>query len=137
MVTRDGTAAQLSDIKRGNHVWVTTNPDGSVQRIDATRAKGRTSWKWLAPLLGPLVLGALRWFLLGRRKRDATVLEPAAPRGTGAGAPARWGDSFVVAADHRQRPRRSGSAPCTSHDIHGGERDQHHKHPAPRTGDGR
>ena len=75
-VTRDGKAASLGDIKKGDEVRVTTNPDGSAQRIDAT-SKGGAGWlKWLLPLLiGLALLGLLLWFL-ARRRRDSFVVEP-------------------------------------------------------------
>lgn len=81
IVTRDGKAASLGDIKKGDEVKVTTNPDGSAQRIDAT-SKGGAGWlKWLLPLLiGLALLGLLLWFL-AKRRRDSFVLEP---RRTGA-----------------------------------------------------
>lgn len=73
VVTRDGKDAALGDIRRDDRVTVTTNPDGSAQRIDA-RSNDNGGWfKWwylLPLLLLPLLL------LLRRKKKNDFILEP-------------------------------------------------------------
>ena len=76
VVTRDGQTASLADIRTGDEVSVTTNPDGTAQRIDATSTDGGgMDWaRWLLPLLLALaLLGLLLWFLM--RRRDKFILE--------------------------------------------------------------
>lgn len=106
-VTRDGKSAQLKDLKKGDTVTVATNPDGSAQRIDATsHGSGGGIWQWLLPLLLALVLlAALLWFFLGRRKKGSFVLEGSASSGAGAVTPPK-DDSFTVEPDDPNKPRR-------------------------------
>lgn len=84
-VLRDGKAATVADIRSGDTVAVTTNPDGTAQRIEATSADGGGSiWRWLIPLLlaALLLLGLL--MLLAKRRRDNFVLQRKdAPPATG------------------------------------------------------
>jgi len=75
-VTRNGRAASFSEIRPEDTVSVTTNPDGTARRIDATSpTEGANPWTWLAPLLGLLLLGLLAWWLISRR-RDDFILTP-------------------------------------------------------------
>jgi len=81
IVTRDGKDAALGDIKAGDTVVVTTNPDGTAARIAATSKPGNPLGflRWLLPLLLLLaLLGLLLFFLARRRRRDSFILEPAA-----------------------------------------------------------
>lgn len=73
-VTRDGKAAQLSDIKAGDQVNVTTNPDGTLARVETTNTGGGFP-AWLIPLIIALLLIGLIAALLSRRKKDSFVLE--------------------------------------------------------------
>lgn len=76
IVTRNGKTASIADVKKGDKVSVTTNPDGTTQRIDATSTHGSNkAWLWLIPLVLALALLALL-FLLWKRRRDSFVLEP-------------------------------------------------------------
>ena len=77
IVTRDGREARLGDIRAGDTVVVTTNPDGAAARIDATSTSGNPLGflRWLLPLLVLLGLLALLFFFLGRRRRDSFILE--------------------------------------------------------------
>ena len=83
VVTRDGRPAALSDVQTGDRVTVTTNPDGTAQRIDATSvADAGPDWgKWLLALLLGLALLSFLLFLLGRRRRDSFILERATRTG--------------------------------------------------------
>ncbi len=75
VVTRDGRDATLGDIRRDDQVTVTTNPDGSAQRIDARSDDGGGWFKWWYLL--PLLLLLLPLLLLLRpRKKDDFILEP-------------------------------------------------------------
>jgi hypothetical protein len=76
-VVRDGKAATAGDLKVGDQVNVTSNPDNTVSRIETTSvAKSGTSiWKWLIPLLIALLIIALIAYLLSRRKKNDFVLE--------------------------------------------------------------
>ena len=76
-VVRDGKAATVGDLKVGDQVNVTSNPDNSVSKIETTSVakSGISIWKWLIPLLIALVILALLAYLLSRRKRDSFVLE--------------------------------------------------------------
>lgn len=77
-VMRDGKAAAIGDLKVGDQVNVTSNPDNTVAKIETTSAATSSSagfLKWLIPLLiALLILGLILW-LLSRRKKDAFVLE--------------------------------------------------------------
>ena len=81
VVTRDGEEAALADIRTDDAVTVTTNPDGSAQRIDARSEDdgGWFKWWYLLPLLLLLLIPLL---FLRRGKKDDFVLEP--DRGTSA-----------------------------------------------------
>ena len=80
-VTRDGRSAQIGDIRTGDRVVTTLNPDGTAQRIEATSANG-LPW-WLLPLLGLLALGlGLLWFA-AKRKKDSFIVERKAPVAAG------------------------------------------------------
>ena len=78
-VVRDGKAATISDLKVGDQVNVTSNPDNTVSRIETTSvaASSNTGFlKWLIPLLiALLILGLLAYFLSRRKKTDDFVLE--------------------------------------------------------------
>jgi len=82
-IVRDGKAATVGDLKVGDQVNVTSNPDNTVSRIETTGAASSGLPSWLIPLLiALLILGAIL-YLLSRRKKDAFVLErdrPNAPR---------------------------------------------------------
>ncbi len=77
-IIRDGKTATLGDLKVGDQVNVTSNPDNTVAKIQTTSlaASSNTGFlKWLIPLLIVLIiLGIILW-LLSRRKKDAFVLE--------------------------------------------------------------
>jgi len=77
-VTRDGKDAALGDIRSGDTVVVTTNPDGTAARIAATSKPNPLGFlRWLLPLLLLLaLLGLLLFFLARRRRRDSFILEP-------------------------------------------------------------
>lgn len=83
VVTRNGKSATLGDIKKDDKVTVTTAPDGSAQRIDATSDSDGAGWlKWLIPLLlGLLLLGLLAW-LLSRRRKDDFIVQRKGDTGT-------------------------------------------------------
>jgi uncharacterized protein YpuA (DUF1002 family) len=84
IVTRNGEPARLADLRRGDNVTVTTNPDGTAQRIDAESGGGIGSWwPWLLALLLGLLALALLWWLLTRNRRDDFILVPVDPRTTG------------------------------------------------------
>jgi len=72
-VQRDGKAAGLADLKVGDQVKVTTNPDGTASRVETTGTGGGLP-AWLIPLIIALLLIGLIAFLLSRRK-DSFVLE--------------------------------------------------------------
>ena len=76
-VTRDGKAATVGDLKVGDQVNVTSNPDNTVSRIETTSAakSGASIWKWLILLLIALLILGLIAYLLSRRKKDDFVLE--------------------------------------------------------------
>ncbi len=76
VVTRDGREARLGDIRAGDMVAVTTNPDGMAARIAATsKSVGPLgALRWLLPLLLLLGLLALIPLLLARRRRDSFIL---------------------------------------------------------------
>lgn len=76
-VLREGKTVAAGDLRVGDQVNVTANPDGTASRIETTMiaaADGLPSW--LIPLiLGLLLLGALLYFLSRRGKKDNFVLE--------------------------------------------------------------
>lgn len=76
-IVRDGKAATANDLKVGDQVNVTSNPDNTVSRIETTNAAKSSSGflKWLIPLLILLLLIGLIAYFLSRRKKDAFVLE--------------------------------------------------------------
>jgi len=77
-VVRDGKAAAVGDLKVGDQVNVTSNPDNTVAKIETTSVatSGSSIWKWLIPLLiALLILGLILWLLGRRKKKDAFVLE--------------------------------------------------------------
>lgn len=76
-VIRDGKAATAADLKVGDQVNVTSNPDNSVARVETTSAAtgGSNILKWLIPLLIALLLLALVLALLSRRRKSDFVLE--------------------------------------------------------------
>ncbi len=77
-VLRDGKAAAVGDLKVGDQVNVSSNPDNTVSKIETTSVAASSSagfLKWLIPLLiALLIIGLILW-LLSRRKKDAFVLE--------------------------------------------------------------
>lgn len=78
MIVRDGKAATVGDLKVGDQVNVTSNPDNTVSKIETTNAAksgGAGFLKWLIPLLIALLILGLILYLLSRRKKDAFVLE--------------------------------------------------------------
>jgi ATP-dependent Zn protease len=76
-VLRDGKTATVGDLKVGDQVNVTSNPDNTVSKIETTSVtKSSTGFlKWLIPLLIVLLILALIAYLLSRRKKDDFVLE--------------------------------------------------------------
>jgi hypothetical protein len=76
-VVRDGKAATAGDLKVGDQVNVTSNPDNTVSRIETTSVakSGSSFWKWLIPLLIALLIIGVIAYLLSRRKKDDFVLE--------------------------------------------------------------
>jgi len=79
VVVRGGNSATLNDLKVGDQVNVTSNPDNSVSRIEATGASGGLP-AWLIPLiLALIILGLLAYFLSRRGKKDSFVLEQNRP----------------------------------------------------------
>lgn len=75
-VVRDGKAATISDLKVGDQVNVTANPDNTVSRIETTSVAASSILKWLIPLLiALLILGLIAYFLSRRKKTDDFVLE--------------------------------------------------------------
>ncbi len=102
VVTRDGKDAALGDIKAGDTVVVTTNPDGTAARIAATSKPNPLGFlRWLLPLLLLLaLLGLLLFFLARRRRRDSFILEPdTAARGATV-------TTTTIERDTQDRPRR-------------------------------
>lgn len=108
IVTRDGRDARLGDIRAGDTVAVTTNPDGTAARIAATSKPGNPLGflRWLLPLLLLLGLLALLLFFLGRRRRrDSFILE----RDTAVALPVEETTTIrttMVGRDPDDRPRR-------------------------------
>lgn len=76
-IVRDGKAATVGDLKVGDQVNVTSNPDNTVAKVETTSAakSGSSIWKWLIPLLIALLVLGLIAYLLSRRKKDDFVLE--------------------------------------------------------------
>jgi ATP-dependent Zn protease len=77
-VVRDGKAATVGDLKVGDQVNVSSNPDNTVSKIETTSAAKSSSagfLKWLIPLLIVLLILGLIAYLLSRRKKDDFVLE--------------------------------------------------------------
>lgn len=76
-VVRDGKAATAGDLKVGDQVNVTSNPDNTVSRIETTSVakSGSSIWKWLIPLLIALLIIGVIAYLLSRRKKNDFVLE--------------------------------------------------------------
>jgi ATP-dependent Zn protease len=76
-VIRDGKAAAVGDLKTGDQVNVTSNPDNTIANIQTTSVakSGSGIWKWLIPLLIALLIIGLLAYFLSRRKKDAFVLE--------------------------------------------------------------
>jgi len=68
-VVRDGKDVKLGDLKQGDKVAFTTNPDNTVQRIDVTDpAADRSLWLLIGLLvLVALVAVGLIWYLKQRR----------------------------------------------------------------------
>ncbi|MDQ6774952.1 MAG: hypothetical protein M3071_01755, partial [Actinomycetota bacterium] len=69
----------VGDLKVGDQVNVTSNPDNTVSKIETTNAATSSSagfLKWLIPLLiALLIIGLILWLLGRRKKKDAFVLE--------------------------------------------------------------
>lgn len=75
-VLREGKTVAVGDLREGDQVNVTANPDGSVNRIETTAVASEGLPAWLIPLiLGLLLLGLLLYFLSRRGKKDNFVLE--------------------------------------------------------------
>lgn len=77
-VVRDGKAAAVGDLKVGDQVNVTSNPDNTVSKIETTSiaTSSNTGFlKWLIPLLIVLLILGLIAYLLSRRKKNDFVLE--------------------------------------------------------------
>ncbi len=109
-VTRDGKAAALGDIKAGDTVTVTTNPDGTAARIAATSKPGNPLGflRWLLPLLLLLaLLGLLLFFLARRRRRDSFILEPTTTATAATAQGATTTTTTTVEREPHDRPRRS------------------------------
>lgn len=72
VVVREGKDVKLGDLKEGDKVTFTTNPDNTVQRVDVTEAASDSSlWLLIALLiLGVLVLIGVVWYLSQRRGRN-------------------------------------------------------------------
>ena len=106
IVTRDGRDAAVEDIRAGDTVVVTTNPDGTVARIDATSKPNPLGFlRWLLPLLLLLaLLGLLLFFAGRRRRRDSFILEPNTAAGP---TTARAATTVEVTTVERARPDRS------------------------------
>lgn len=82
-IVRGDKTVTLADLKKGDALTVTTNPDGSAARIEAIPVKedGWFRWWYLLPLLLLLLLP----LLFRRKKKDDFVVEPNA--GTTSGRP--------------------------------------------------
>jgi hypothetical protein len=106
IVIRDGKDAAPGDIEAGDMVVVTTNPDGTAARIDATSKPNPLGFlRWLLPLLLLLaLLGLLLFFAGRRRRRDSFILEPDTAAGP---TTARAATTVEVTTVERARPDRS------------------------------
>lgn len=71
-VVRDGRDVTFRDLREGDQVNVTTDPQGRATRIEATSEAGFPWWVLLLPLL--LLIPLLLW-LLSRRRKDAFIVE--------------------------------------------------------------
>src|SRR5215207_6360660 len=71
VVNRDGKEVKLGELNKGDKVAFSTNPDGSVQRIDVTDpATDERTWLLIALLVvAALVVAGLVWYLTQRRDR--------------------------------------------------------------------
>ncbi len=76
-IVRDGKTATVGDLKVGDQVNVTSNPDNTVSRVETTSVakSGSNIWKWLIPLLIALIVIGLLAYFLSRRKKDDFALE--------------------------------------------------------------
>lgn len=74
-VTRNGKAAPLLSLKRGDRVDATLGADGAAQSLAAHSASS-SPWPWLLPLLIALAVLLALLALLFVRRRDALVLVP-------------------------------------------------------------
>ncbi len=108
-VTRDGKDAALGDIKVGDTVVVTTNPEGTATRIAATSKLNPLGFlRWLLPVLLLLaLLGLLLFFLARRRRRDSFILEPTTTATVATEQGATTTTTTTVERDPQDRPRRS------------------------------
>jgi len=108
IVTRDGKDAALGDIRAGDTVVVTTNPDGTAARIAATSKPNPLGFlRWLLPLLLLLaLLGLLLFFLARRRRRDSFILEPDTAATATAAQETTTVRTTTVERDTPGRPRR-------------------------------
>ena len=86
VVTRDGKRVTLDDLKEGDLVSFSTNPDNAVQRLDVTDAAATAARLWV--LSGVLVLLLVAatvalWSLIQQRRgRDRRGPERGTPRST-------------------------------------------------------
>jgi len=74
-IVRGDKNVKLSDLKKGDVVTVTNNPDSTAARIEAIPVKesgGGFQWWWLLPLL---LLIPLLMLLTRRKKKDDFVIE--------------------------------------------------------------
>lgn len=73
-IVRGDKNVKLSDLKKGDVVTVTNNPDSTAARIEAIPVKesGGFQWWWLLPLL---LLIPLAMLLMRRKKKDDFVVE--------------------------------------------------------------
>lgn len=72
-IVRGDRTVTLADLKKGDAITVTTNPDGTAARIEAIPVTSDSWFKWwylLPLLLLPLLL------LARRKKKDDFVVEP-------------------------------------------------------------
>jgi len=72
-VLRGNVAVRPDQLKKGDAVTVTTNPDGSASRIEAIPVKEESGFKWWYLL--PLLLLLLIPLFMRRRKKDDFVVE--------------------------------------------------------------
>lgn len=74
-IVRGDKTIKLADLKKGDIVTVTNNPDSTAARIEAIPVKddsGGFKWWWLVPLL---LLIPLIWLMTRRKKKDDFVVE--------------------------------------------------------------